>query len=155
MKSIFVLILVFSSLAQAGTWKLKCSGTGNKNLTDTFSAIMDSDKGLISISTASDSYPYVLAVGNQSTDLGAIDPSFFAADFSKDLKVVNAEVTTYNYFNGRISFYFGTGLEEMTKDVQFSIIEDNSVQHNVTVEYDDGDGFGFNKRSYTCKVTRY
>jgi hypothetical protein len=155
MKSIFVLILVFSSLAEAGTWKFKCSGTGNKNLTDTFSAIMDSDKGLISINTTSDSYPYVLAVGNQSTDLGAIDPSFFDADFSKDLKVVIAEVTTYNYFNGRIKFFFGTGLEEMTKDVQFSIVDDNSVKHDISVEYDDGDGFGFSKRTYSCQVTRY
>lgn len=155
MKSLFALLLLTSSFAHAGTWNLKCSGLGYRGRTDNFQATMDTDKKLIFIRTSSDSYPFIKTSGNESTDLGAIDPRFFEADFSENFSVVSADVTTYNYFSGNIEFYLGKGLSELTKGVDFSIVGDNSVTADIAVVYDDGDGYGFRKRKYTCKVTAY
>ncbi len=156
MKSIFAAILLFTSLAaQAGTWELKCAGRGFNGLTDVFKAILNSDKKLVSIDTSSDKYPFVAYSTGTSTDLGAVDPGFFEADFSSKVVVVSAEVTTYNYFTGKLTFFLGRGLEALTKDVKFTIGGDNSVQTKIAVEYYDGDGFGFDKRNYDCAVTQY
>lgn len=155
MKFLIASLLLVSTSAHAGSYTLKCSGPGYNGKTDSFRTVIDTDRKLVFIETASDKYPFIKIGGNESTDLGSIDPKFFDAEFSASLSAVTVEVSTYSYFNGDISMNFGKDLKDLTKDIDFSIGGNNSVQADVAVEYDDGDGFGFNKRTYSCEITPY
>lgn len=136
MKSILALTFLFSSFAFAGTWDLSCTGAGYNGRTDVFSAIMNSDLQQIRIETPK------ATIDSVSADMGTVDLIFHPAEFSPKLQVVHAYVSTYNYFSGRVTFYLGAGLESLSGNSQ------------IAVEFDDGDGFGFDKRSYNCNVVK-
>ncbi len=155
MKSLFLLLIFATTTSYASTYQLQCSGKGYKNKTDSFEVLFDTDKQLLSIDTEAESYPFLSTVPGKSTDLGAIDPKFYPARFTETSGVVEVEVDTYNYFGGLVRFFLGAGLQAMTKDIQYSLGGDNSASYKIAVEYDDGDGFGFHKRNYTCKVRKY
>ena len=72
-----------------------------------------------------------------------VDKYIFPAYVSENYVLVDAKVTTYqNYFDGYVRFYLGKGLKK---------IKDGEV-YKIAMDADDGDGYGFDKRTFSCRV---
>lgn len=127
MKTIlFTAIIFMASTSFAENYKLDC-----QSQVDSFVVEINSDNS------------YIHFVEKEDFDI-AVDDYVYPAEMSKNLATVSAEISTYDYFFGTVSFYMGKGLKNVKTADSITI----------ALDADDGDGFGFDKRPYQCFVQK-
>ena len=121
----FVLFLSQQALAE-GLFGLNC-----KSSFDSFSTIIDTQSKTVEFTE------------RRYFDI-AVDSGVYPAEVSKSGSLVYANISTYDYFTGSVKFYLGKGLFKMKHNQRIRI----------ALDADDGDGYGFDKRSYSCLVVK-
>ena len=126
-KLIVAIMLITSSVAFATSYTLDCHNP------------IDQDAFSVEIDTVQSHIHFIER--NQFSI--TVDDYFYPAILSTNLQIIDAGITTYDYFIGEIKFFLGKGL--VGKEIGESF--------NIALSANDGDGFAFDKKSFCCKLT--
>ncbi|MCJ8276385.1 MAG: hypothetical protein HRT44_01900 [Bdellovibrionales bacterium] len=118
-------ILFLSPMAHGYVYGLSCQASDN----DAFSVNIDTKNNRLYFTETSD-----FSIN--------VDDYYYDANISEKAVFVDADISTYDYFLGDVKFYLGQGLYK--------------TQHNqkikIALDADDGDGYGFDKKTFSCRV---